>query len=170
MYLQLIPIGGIRTFQLKKGKSCNEYWLFFISRPCLYAIQFCALIKVWLVIRIFVFLELENWDYPPAIFFPHVNYIFSGMRNVHKHNVIVFFQPLQGKQRLTWVGTCETKYCFYLSELAIMDQQRNVRTYWDLVPKWYFLRLGLIWANGKKLPYIYSYVFFPQPQLFYEGN
>lgn len=129
--------------------------------------QSYALKNVWLII--YIFLELRDWDYLAADHFPYVNCILSRRRYVHECNIIVFFQPLQAKQWLTWVGTCETKYCFYLSELAIMDQERNFRTNWDLMPRWYFPRLGLIWANGKKLYCIHLYIFSPY-QLFYEGN
>lgn len=144
MYPQVIAIGGIRKFQLKQAKVMIKADSF-VSRPgpslwdTVQRFQKCMSYYS----QFFFLLDLGDWRYPAASHFPNVNCILSRSRNVHQCNVIVFFQPLQAKQRLTWVGTCETKYCFYLSELAIMDQERNTRTNQDVLPSLYFPRLGL---------------------------
>lgn len=129
---------------VKTGKSYDPSWFFCIKTRSL-SMGYSSVLSEMHVLFFTVFfsLDLGDWHYPAASHFPNVNCILSRRRNVHECNVIVFFQPLQAKHRLTWVGTCETKYCFYLSELAIMDQERNTRTNQDVLPSLYFPRLGL---------------------------
>lgn len=83
-------------FQLKQAKVMTDTD-FFISRPGLYVIQFCAFRNVCLLVDVSV-LHLRDGDYPAASRFPNVNCILSRRRNAHDSNVIVLFQPLQAKQ------------------------------------------------------------------------
>lgn len=145
-------LGFVNHKRQKLSWMLTFFFFFFIKTRSFCDIVLCF--KKYMAYVHSFFLELRDRDYPAANHFPNVNCILS-RRNVCECKVIVFFQPLQAKQWLTWVGTCEAKYCFYLSELAIMDQERNIRTNWDLMPRWYFPRLSLMWANGKKLNYIY---------------
>ena len=75
MHSQITAVGGIRMFQLKQAKVMINTD-FFISRPGLYVIWFCAFRDVCLIIDIF-FLHLRDRDYPAASHFPMLTAFFQ---------------------------------------------------------------------------------------------